>query len=114
MPTKKVSVTTSESEVLEPNTYRTGWIVFNLSSTQNIYLSDQSGKANSTSGWFLPPRTTLAVNRGDGEEPEKALRASADATSNLCVWEFFRPAEAPAPPGGAGPTPTKDPAGGPF
>lgn len=97
MPTKRVSVGTSEVSLVEPNDLRSAIIVANPDASAILYLSDESGKG--TNGIPLQPKTTILLSRSEGVQVEKSFYMISDTASKYAhIMEFFQTREEQLPP----------------
>ena len=96
MPTKIVTVGTSEVTLVERNDERTGLMIFNLTETKAaaagnavIYISDEAG-VTTTNGYAIPPKGFIIIDFSEGFDPRKKYYViSSTATTFVTVFEEF-------------------------
>lgn len=101
MPTKVLSVGTTEAEAVEYNDRRTALTIQNLHASNVVYVTDSSGQA-SVSGLALGTQySSITLRRSEGYEPQKQWFVYASGASTpVRILEMFGelPTE-PGPPG---------------
>lgn len=96
MPTKIVTVGTSEVTLVKRNDERTGLMIFNLTETKAaaagnavIYISDHDGVTTSN-GYAIPPKGFIVLSFNEGFDPRKKYYViSSTATTYVTILEQF-------------------------
>lgn len=102
MPTKRVVVATTGTQIVDQNPERTVLTLANEDAANIIYVSDEPQKAVADM-YPIFPETFISLPRSHGEEPHKAWYGRTAVQSTLKVLESFgeiselEPSEEPDP-----------------
>jgi len=96
MPTKQVTIGTTETPIVEANPQRTVLTLANMDVVDTIYVSDEPGVTTGR-GYPIFPETFISLPKIQGEEPQKKWYGITAVASDLAVLESFGDISQPEP-----------------
>ena len=98
MPTKQISVTTTQAPLVNADSKRRALAIHNSHATAILYVSD-NGTVSIGDGFHIQPKTSLLLSEIEGVDPTKKWSGVASAILTASILEgFYTPNPIPQEP----------------
>ena len=87
---RKERLTTELKKIAVYDKRRVVLVIQNLSSVNNVYITDRPKDEPETPYFLLAPRETITFMKAFGDQPEIEFYAKADDVTDIVIIEFFK------------------------
>ena len=87
---RKEKLTTELKKIAVYDKRRVVLLIQNLSSSNNVYITDKPKDEPDTPYFLLAPRETIVFMKALGDEPELEYYAKADGETEVTIIETFK------------------------